>query len=350
MNIFRINRKIATVISVLVGLAVLAGIVYYIGLEEVVSQIQTLGWDGFLALVLIVFATFVFWTLSWLVILRGYEIEAPTGSCLAARISSFAVSYLTPSMHFGGEPVRALLIEKKTTSTYTRVFASIATERITSALSLVCFIFLGAYEGLSNQLPIDTMFYLILLGLVFAGLLLLVLLNFINGYLLFTRFMRWLKRHLVWTDLLERAEDVTRNLEYDITKAFREQRKHTIVAFLLNLIATLFMYLRPQIFFYFSQGKLFTFSEISIIFALIVLLSSFFWVTPGGLGVAEGGLIGIFALVGVEGSDAVAYSFSVKVIELLFVGFGLAWMAHFGVLNLIFARRDAEPAPESEDE
>ncbi len=142
---------------------------------------------------------------------------------------------------------------------------------------------------------------------------------------------------------MKKAEETIRNLEEDISKAFREHRRHTLLAFFLNMIATTFMALRPLIFFYYSEGTLFSFTQITIIFALISLLSSFLWITPGGLGIAEGGMIGIFALMGVEGSDAVAYSFSVKAIELFFVGCGLAWMAHYGILNLIFNRGKQEP-------
>lgn len=198
------------------------------------------------------------------------------------------------------------------------------------------FYFAWAYQGIYTQLPANTLIYLILLTVLFSALLALIILNFVNGYYFFSRTVEWLERILPDIELLHKAKKTIRNLEDDIRKSFRTHLKHTVVAFVLNLVATFFMYIRPQIFFYFSKGSLFSFSQLSIIFALLALLSSFLWITPGGLGIVEGGMIGIFALVGAEGSDAVAYSFSIKMIELFFVGFGLAWMARFGILNLLF--------------
>ncbi|MFP4589616.1 MAG: flippase-like domain-containing protein [Candidatus Acetothermia bacterium] len=337
------KRKITTIVSVLLGLLVIAGIVYYIGFEDIVGLILRLGWAGFASLVLTVSLTFVFWGASWIVILRADGVNAPVWSCLAARLSSFAVSYLTPSMHFGGEPVRALLIDKETDSSYTKVFATIATERITTALALACFVLLGAYEGIANQLPTQTLSYLILLSAVFGGLLVLLVINFTGGHFFFSRIARRaVKAFPAGHRFVQKTEEVVNNLENDISRAFQEHRRSTVYAFLLNMVAILFMYLRPQVFFYFSKGKLFPPSELAIIFALTILLSSFLWITPGGLGISEGGLIGIFALVGVKGSDALAYSFSVKMIELFLVGFGLAWMGHYGILNLIFDRESNE--------
>mgnify|MGYP006298334413 FL=1 len=183
---------------------------------------------------------------------------------------------------------------------------------------------------------------MILLTIIFLALLVLIIVNFVKGYFIFSRFIGFLERLFPYIALLEKAEETVEKLEKDISSSFRGHLKHTFIAFLLNLVATFFMFIRPGIFFYFSQGKILTFPQISVIFALLSLLASFFWVTPGGLGIAEGGLIGIFALIGASGSDAVAYSFSVKIVEMIFVSFGIAWMARFGIIEILFSGKKEE--------
>lgn len=328
------RRKITTILSILTGVGILAGIVYYIGIDKVAKQITTLGWAGFGLLFLSWVFTFLFWSLSWKVILEGYEVQLPFQSAFGARISSFSVSYMTPSMYFGGEPVRALFAQKITEEPYSKIFATIATERITAALALMGFILLGAYQGTFSQLPSNTLIYLILLTLVFAGFLVLLIINFAKGYFWFSRIIGWLQAITSW-EWLDKAESAVESLEQDIRKAFLDHLKRTLAAVALNLVATAFMFIRPQIFFYFAKGRIFSFSQLTIIFALMALLSSFLWITPGGLGIVEGGMIGIFALAGADPSDAVAYSFSIKAIELFFVGIGASWMAHYGILNLL---------------
>ncbi len=335
-----LGRKTTTVLSVIVGLGILGGILWYIGPNKVLNQLTTLGWDGFGFIILSIMGMFTFWTIAWIVIMRGYGVEAPISLSLWARIGSFAVSYLTPSMHFGGEPVRALVIERESDSSYSRIFATIVAERISMMTALVAAILIGALFGLFSKIPKDTLIYLILVSLLFVGLLILLIMNFYKKLFLFTRFIAWLKRLLPWTDLIGKAESIVRHLEREINMAFGQHIRHTFIAFLFDLVATVFMLLRPQIYFYFTQGRIFSIIELTMLFALISILSSLFWVTPGGIGISEGGLIGIFALFGINGSEAVAYSFSVKVVEFFFVGLGLALLARYGIMNLLFQRKE----------
>lgn len=335
----RLGRKTTTALSVALGLAVLAAILWYIGPAKVVRQISALGWDGFALMISAIVLTFFFWTLAWMVIMKGYGVVAPFSLSFWARIGSFAVSFLTPSLHFGGEPVRALVIERESDSSYSRIFATIVAERITMLAALVAVILIGALLGVYSKLPSDALIYLILISLIFVGLVSLLILNFYRKIFLFTKFIAFLKRKLPWTEILQKAEDGTRHLEKEISMAFGQHIGHTGGAFLLDLVATVFMFIRPQIYFYFTQGRLFTIEELTLLFAMISVLSSFFWVTPGGIGVSEGGFIGIFAVFGISGSEAVAYSFSVKVIQLFFVGLGLALLARYGIMNLLFESR-----------
>lgn len=334
----RLGRKTTTALSVVLGLAVLAAILWYIGPAKVLRQISALGWDGFALMISSIVLTFFFWTLAWVVVMKGYGVVAPFSLSFWARIGSFAVSFLTPSLHFGGEPVRALVIERESDSSYSRIFATIVAERITMMAALVAVILIGALLGIYSQLPSDTLIYLILISLIFVGLVSLLILNFYRKMFLFTKFTAFLKRNLFWPEILQKVEDGVRHLEKEISMAFGQHIRHTGGAFLLDIVATVFMFIRPQIYFYYTQGRVFTIEELTMLFAMISVLSSFFWITPGGIGVSEGGFIGIFAIFGISGSEAVAYSFSVKVIQLFFVGLGLALLARYGIMNLLFER------------
>lgn len=332
----RLGRKVTTALSVVLGVAILAAILWYIGPAKVWGQISSLGWDGFALMVGAIVLTFFFWTLAWIVVMKGYGVVAPFSLSFWARIGSFSVSFLTPSLHFGGEPVRALVVERETDSSYSRVFATIVAERITMLAALVTIILIGAMMGVYTRLSTNTLPYLVLISLIFFGLVVTLILNFFKKLFLFTRFAAFLKRHLPWTDLMQKAEDSIRHLEKEIGMAFGQHKKHTGVAFLLDLAATVFMFIRPQIYFYYTQGRVFSIVELTMLFAMISVLSSLFWVTPGGIGVSEGGFIGIFAIFGITGSEAVAYSFSLKAIQLFFVGFGLVLLAHYGIMRLLF--------------
>lgn len=343
------SRRTTTILSVVLGLVILGVILSLIGPWKVLSQFSALGWDGFAAMITAILLTFFFWTVAWIVLMKGYGVSAPYALSFWARIGSFAVSYLTPSMHFGGEPVRALVIERESDSSYSRIFATIVAERITMMVALVSAILIGAMLTIYSQIPTDTMLYLILISLLFLVLLAALILNFYKKIFIFSKFTAFLKRKLPWTEILQRAEDVIRHLEKEISMAFGKHIKHTGIALLLDLVATVFMFIRPQIYFYFTQGRVFSIAELTMLFAMISVMSSFFWVTPGGIGISEGGYIGIYALFGISGSEAVAYSFALKSIQLVLVGVGISLLAHYGIMNLLFEKRQ-ERAEEAKDE
>jgi uncharacterized membrane protein YbhN (UPF0104 family) len=107
------------------------------------------------------------------------------------------------------------------------------------------------------------------------------------------------------------------------------------------MVANFLVYMRPQVFFYFSTNHTFDFTQLSLLFTLNIMISFFLWITPGGLGTGEAASIGIFALVGVGRAEAVAFSLMFKFVELLLVGVGLFYLFNKGISRLlrVFKRR-----------
>ncbi len=67
-------------------------------------------------------------TFQWGLILREAGIYRGVWWTFWARTSGFALTYLTPSMYFGGEPVRASLYKSPAMS-YQKVYATIALDK-----------------------------------------------------------------------------------------------------------------------------------------------------------------------------------------------------------------------------
>ncbi|HET6451486.1 MAG TPA: lysylphosphatidylglycerol synthase transmembrane domain-containing protein [Spirochaetia bacterium] len=66
--------------------------------------------------------------LQWWVLLREAGIHASPWRVFRARLSGCAITSLTPSAYFGGEPVRAALLKDSATP-YRRVFATVAVDK-----------------------------------------------------------------------------------------------------------------------------------------------------------------------------------------------------------------------------
>jgi uncharacterized protein (TIRG00374 family) len=325
-------------LSIVAGLAILGGVLYVVGWRRILAQMHALGALGILAILANTLLAMALWILCWWIILRSYGARLPLGRVIGARFSGYAVSYLTPTLYFGGEPVRALLVAGSDDVPTTRIFATIVVERFLGGLSMIVFILVGSFHAMSSpQLPWSQK-RIMIAGVAFITFWIVVgLINFAWNYKWISRSIRFLGVVLRrWRRPLHKAADKVSETEDEIHYAFTKHRKGTIAAFLVQTAATFLVYMRPQVFFGFSEGIRLTFLQLSLLFTFGILISSFLWITPGGLGTGEAAQIGIFRLVApaVTAQGVVAYSLMFKFAEILLVAGGLYYLAQRGIRRL----------------
>ncbi len=326
-------------LSIVIGLGLLGGVLYYVGWRRIFAEMRDLGVPGITGIVGSVLLAMAAWTLSWWIILHSYGIRLRLTEVIGARLSGYAVSYLTPTLYFGGEPVRALMVTGKTDAPTTRVFATVFLERLLGGMSMILFILIGSFFAISSPTLPWSEKRLLISGVGFVTFWILV------GLVDFAWNLKWISRavRLIgalfrrWRGPLGRAADKVSETEDEIHFAFTKHWKGTVLAFLVQLVATFFVYMRPQVFFYYASGQVFTFPQLSLLFTLTVILLSFFlWITPGGIGTGEAAIIGIFHLVApsVSNQGAVAFSLIFKFAESILVAIGLYYLAQQGIARI----------------
>lgn len=322
-------------LSAIVGFGILSGVLYFVGWRRILAEMYALGTSGIVGIVGNVLIAVSAWTLCWWIILRSYGVRVPMRRVIGAWLSGYAISYLTPTLYFGGEPVRALMIANKASAPTTRIFATIIVERFLGGLSIIIFILIGGFYAIvSPSIPWPEK-RLLVAGIAFITFWILV------GFVDFAGNLKWISRAIRglgqpfprWRSPLERAAKKVSETEDEVCRAFTHHWKATLLAFLIQTLATFFIYMRPQVFFHFSADLRFTFPQLSVLFTLNILLSFFLWITPGGLGTSEAGLIGIFRLVApaITNQAVVAYSLMFKFAESILVGLGLYYLAQRGI-------------------
>ena len=320
-------------LSLLVGAVLLGGVFYYVGWRNIFEEIGALHPVGILVLAMNVVITTTLWIVGWWVILRGYGVMIPFHRVIGARLSGFAISYITPSLYFGGEPVRALIAADSSSAPIPRIFATIVVERFIGGMSLIVYILIGGFFALMSPQVTHLERQGVLFGVPF------ILFWIIIGFIDFAGNFKWISRIIrllarvfrFWKGGLEQAANKVAETEDEVYNAFTKHWRTTLLSFLIQLVANLLMYIRPLLFFYFSSHTILTFPQLSLVFTLSIIMSMVLWITPGGLGTGEAALIGIFALVSIAKDGAVAFSLSYKFFELLFVAVGLMYLFHKGI-------------------
>lgn len=345
-------RGAALAVLMVGGIALFGTLVYWNGPGQVFAEIVGMGIVGFLAVALSAVASLGTWTLSWYALLRGARIDVRWRNTVSPLLAGFAVSYLTPSMYLGGEPVRAYWIARDRGIPMARVMATAVVERILSGLSILAFASIGAvFAVISPQLSLADKGAV---GIALGALILLLLLILIP----LVRNARWLSGFLVWTArflrgrrrLLRAAAHIA-EMEEEIHQAFSHYLGYTLLAFVFQLLTTFLNYIRPQIFFHFTQRALFTFPQLSLYFTLSIFMDAFLWVTPGGFGLTDGGRVMVFKLLGIPPSGGVAFTVVYRFVDLALVGLGAQLLLGRGLVRLRRGRFkvNLDPTPPTED-
>ncbi|MGC9530577.1 MAG: lysylphosphatidylglycerol synthase transmembrane domain-containing protein [Candidatus Bipolaricaulaceae bacterium] len=323
------------------GVGLFGALIYISGPRQVFHSLTQAGLPGFLAVWGNVLGALAAWLVSWSVLLRACGIAQPWAFLGSALLAGFSISYLTPSMYLGGEPVRAYMVATRAEVPMAQVMATVVVERMLAGLSLFFFASVGGFFALiSPRLTLaDKQAVGIGLGLV-AVLLLLGVFSFSYSWL--SRIIRLAARVLPGRGRLLRAASKVAETEQEIQLAFTVRFKFTALAFLFQMLTVFFNYLRPQVFFYFAKRTAFTVPQLSLYFTLNSFLTAFLWITPGGIGVAEGGRIGIFSLLDITSGEAMAYSVAYRFVELILAGLGLTVLLRRGLLRMARGREPAQ--------
>ncbi len=330
------RKTVTYTVSVIVGLGLLGGVLYWVGIGGILAQVSALGVAGILAVIANVVVSMIAYVLGWWVILRIYGVDLPLSTVIASRLGGYAVSYLTPTLYFGGEPVRAIMAMKRTSATGPRVIATIVVERFLGGIAVLVFLIIGTFSvALHPEIDASSR------RSVFAGMafitfwLLIGLVNFAWNFKWVSRAIRWLAHPFPrWKSGLERAANKVSETENEIANAFTYHWRGTVLAFLIQLVVTFMVFVRPLIFFYFSAHLIFTAGQLWILYVFSLMLSFLLWITPGGLGTSEAAMIGIFTLVGIGKQGAVAYSLIFKAVEFLFVAVGIMCIVRLGLAHV----------------
>ena len=328
---WKMQRKLLSALFGFLGFILFAFVLYRAGPMEVLGEIRKLGLEGAAGVLGSVIAALFFWGLSWKVLLSSLGIRPGWSRLFGALASGFAVSYLTPSAYLGGEPVRVILVGKEGVP-LTEVTATVVVERILGAMSTVLFASMGGFFAIGSPSisPFTKKVLLVSLG----GLLIFVLFafwSFVRNYRLISRGFSALFSRLPRAKFLQRASEKVGEVEETAHKVLSRRPLHALLAFLFQSLAVFCNYMRPQMFFGLGQKTWLTFPQLSLYFSLNAVVSTFFWVTPAGLGIAEGGRVAILGIIGITPERALAFALTFRFLELVFVGIGIGYLVHRGV-------------------
>lgn len=322
------KRVILTVATALILLAV----VWAVGLQETVAAVREAGLNAFVLVGLTVGATLLLRTVAWAMVNYGTRQPVPFKSLLAAEVVGEAGNTVTPSRNFGGEPFKILYVVRSTSYQTDEVAGSVLLTKYLEILSFVLFVVgsaiiavpvyhdvLLAGPSLASRfaVPALAVALLLLFFLVFASL--------AKGWRPITRLLTWLAVIRLARGPIGRVIDAARRMEDQASRAFQRQPKVAFIAFLTLAATHVVIMVRPSIFLFLGYGEGLGLFPLCLIFLSSQALLSLQF-TPSAIGTLDGGLVGVFILLGLDNAQCLAFLLCLRLCDACLVACG-AWLA-----------------------
>lgn len=306
------------------GIAAIILIIYHVGFREIIKLLSNASVVFIICFLAVSLLIAMVLTFKWKLILHAKGIEVPYWRLFSYRLVGYSVSYLTPTAHVGGEPIRAYLLKREGVGINTG-FSSVIIDRTVEVTTDVTFFFIGALVVISSVAVANSV-KIILLSVSLSLILLLVL--FIGGILLrknvFLRIFRTLQLHR-----FKRLRPVENNLlqiEREVEQFYRTKRNYflAILGIMVVLWSLMFLEYRFALLIF---GHIATPMQIFLILTGVGIAYSL--PVPAALGALELSSLSAVKVLGLEGAIAIALSFLIRARDVAWTILGLIFLSFY---------------------
>lgn len=343
----KFNKKTIVFASfLLLGIVLFIFSVYNSGLDNIIKVLKEFSLLKFLAFVCISFINFYLYSLRWEIIVKALfkGRKTPKTSYFWNRMASYAISYVTPTVQLGGEPLRVMLCEEDGIPKRVGASSTII-DKALEISTLIIFISCGILVTLvDTHIEYGSKSVLAVGG---AGLLFLVFWFYytsIKNIGFFTSIYKMLHlKHIKRLRPLELKLDL---FEKEMNQFYRNNPRALWTLLVISLF-TVFFILTEHFLVAWFMGVRLTFLQVFLVSTIPYF--AYLLPIPGGLGILESGHATIFALLGVS-INAFAFVFIIRLRDFIFVLLGLirGWHKGYSIVKKEFKKDFARPNGKSD--
>ncbi len=320
------RRKLSTPVKVILEVALLAALVVLFIMvldpKQLRGYLLKVTWVSLLGLMAFQFSVHIVGAAQWVVLLRQAGIMVSPWRVFWSRLSGCAITSLTPSAYFGGEPVRAAML-KNATMSYQNVFATIAVDKYIELFTKFPVALLGFASLIMLARPpvpllvVSTIFVVFFFGLFF----LIMVKLFQGGSFIVSMFKVVLRPFTRWKPRSAgRVIRVVRDFTGSVKHIIKSKRAFYLAMSLGLLLSVVELF---QYAYVLSVLGIYSVPDAAIIFFGHVFLG-IFSVIPGNVGSMEGVFLFVFSILGLGSDRSLIFSVMMRIGQIIMVALGVA--------------------------
>ncbi len=317
---------IAVIFSVLVGLAIVAKVYQEIPLLSVINTFQHGSNMAILGFIGASIGIVLLHTWRWHIIIKTAGIKVSFWKTILYRIVGYGISFITPIAKVGGEPIRAMLLQREG-ATFSRGFSTVAIDRIIElAITGVLFVVGILIAIITLALPTNLFIIMIILVVFVLSVLVWFYFRLISKKNIILSIFQFFRLHKI-----KKIRHWEENIVKMDTWMMEFSKNHKIEFNRIVLITTaawLLMFIE-----YKSVLMIFGVTHISFagLFLIITMMGFAYLVPiPLALGILEAAQISVFAMLGLNVAAGVALSIVIRARDFIWTLLAVGILAIFG--------------------
>ncbi|MCY4612755.1 MAG: flippase-like domain-containing protein [Nitrospira sp.] len=307
-----------------VGLVVLGGLIWHIGLSQVWETVERVGFVAFCVILLLRLVVYLLDTFGWSLTLGQWAGRVGFVRLFMVRMAGEAINVTTPTAMLGGEPVKAYLLTRYEVP-MVEGLASVVTAKTIMVIAQILFMLLGL--GVTLWLlgagEYNVLMAFVTLGLLGFGVLLFV---FLQRYGIGRGLLTVADTCGIRSQRLEAARPQLLELDHTIRTFYRERRRSSLLSLGIHFVAWVTELFEVYAILYFLGAEVGWLASFAIA-AIAVLIKGSVSFIPGGLGAQEGGYLFLLVALGYGEVTGITFAVIRRIREIVWILIGLVFLA-----------------------
>lgn len=315
------------ILSIIFGIALFIAVLNYIGVEDIKKAFDSFSWSVIAITIALSFVQIFIVIYRWKLIIESQGDKVKFSQLLSPKFVGYTISFLTPGLYVGGEPVRAYLLKKNTNIRLSRGYSSIIVDKILDfTYPLPFLIWALVYAIIKYDISWEAIgvFVFILFFLIF--LLGVFYIQTYRGKGFFSSLARWFQ--LDRFKKLEKFINKGKHFEDLVISFFNHKKLLFLKGILLSCLGGVVILVQFIVILH-ALGISANFVEILMIMVFMIL--AFLVPVPASIGSLEVGQALIFTAIGHPASIGVAFVLIIRMAELGKLAVGLTFLSNIGL-------------------
>lgn len=307
-----------------VGLVVLGGLIWHIGLSQVWETVERVGFVAFCMILTPLLVVYLLDAYGWSLTLGPWASRVGFVRLFMVRMAGEAINVTTPTAMLGGEPMKAYLLTRYEVP-MVEGLASVVTAKTIMVIAQILFMLsgLGVMLWLVGGGEYNVLVAFVSLGLLGFGVFLFLV---IQRYGIGAGLLTVAERCRIRSQRLEAYRPQLLELDQTIRTFYRERRRTFLLSLGVHFVAWLTELFEVYAILYFLGAEIGWLSSLSIA-ALAVLIKGSVSFVPGGLGAQEGGYLFLLMALGYGEVTGITFALIRRIREILWILIGLVFLA-----------------------